>query len=196
MRTRLRPAYTPEELEQVYPRTYNSTTHVDHLIRVEATAAVGSWFTHREAHRGSRVGRVADLSCGDRAVATALWKHMSPGETDWVFGDLVYSPYNHYTGPIEQTIEQIPPVDLFILSETLEHLDDPDAVLHRIRVKTRFLLLSTPIGETGTDNPEHYWGWDVDGVAETLARAGFNPLVCNRLELIDRYYDFQIWACQ
>jgi 2-polyprenyl-3-methyl-5-hydroxy-6-metoxy-1,4-benzoquinol methylase len=88
-------------------------------------------------------------------------------------------------------------VDLFICSETLEHLDDPVEVLKQIRQKTKYLLLSTPHARFDDNNLEHYWAWDKDGIAELLAQADFEPIQFHLLELADDYYyDYQIWVCQ
>jgi hypothetical protein len=124
-----------------------------------------------------------------------MHRFFPPGFTRYIYGDLVHDVKNHLVGPIEETVFKLEPVDLFVCSETLEHLDDPDRVLALIRKRTKYLLISTPIGEYHTENPEHYWGWDVDGVRAMVDKAGFKPLVINELYLPGRYYDFQIWAC-
>ena len=110
------------------------------------------------------------------------------------FGD--YAPGYEITGHIDDTIKEIPKVDLFICSETLEHLDDPDATLKAIRAKTKYLFISTPNGEDNDGNPEHYWGWDNEDIKEMLVNAGFEPEVYYLLELKEYLYDFQMWICK
>ena len=83
-------------------------------------------------------------------------------------------------------------------SETIEHLDDPETTLSKIRTKTKALILSTPDGETGQSNPEHYWGWDMEGIRELLTSTGFSPAVSSRLEFIEPAftYNYQIWGAR
>lgn len=186
MRTRLRPAPAPDELAKLYAAPHDHLRFADHVYRVDVTSALAH-------HLVAPGGTVADLSCGNALIARRL--QASHGAR-LVLGD--YAPGYEHTGPIEQTIEQIDPVDLFICSETIEHLDDPDAVLARIRAKTRTLLLSTPDGETGTGNPEHVWGWDAEAVEKMLRDAGFVPDVHTTVDLrpAGGEYAFQIWACR
>jgi hypothetical protein len=173
----------PEQLAQVYRAPHDHTRWADHLLRVDVTIQVARWLA---ALNGCR--SVADLSCGDAAIARAL-------DMDTVIlGD--FAPGYEHQGPIEDTLDRIGPVDLFVCSETVEHLDDPDAVLKQIHTKARCLVLSTPVGETGDGNPEHYWGWDTDDVAAMLVGAGWRTVSLTEIKLRPNWvYDYQIWAC-
>lgn len=182
MRVRLRPAHTPDQLTEIYAQPHDHTPWIDHHLRVGVTIEFCRWFNR------CGVQSVADLSCGDATIARAL-----NAETV-TLGD--FAPGYELTGPIEETIHSLQPVDLFVLSETLEHLDDPDAVLKEIRTKTRYLVLSTPEGETSAGNVEHYWGWDSAEVESMLAAAGFTPEIHTVLNLREYGYDFQIWGCR
>ena len=66
-RQRLRPAYTPAQLADVYAAPHRHAGWDDHRLRVAATLAVASWFTTEYA-----LDRIADLSCGDAAIAEGL----------------------------------------------------------------------------------------------------------------------------
>lgn len=181
MRIRLRET---ADFNALYTNIYDHTRWNDHKVRVRVTAGMAAWF--------SNINTVADLSCGDAAIVQFI-SQITPLERTYL-GDYV-SGYE-FTGPIEQTIDQIPHVDLFVLSETLEHLHDPDLVLKKIREKTTYLILSTPDGETGTDNPEHLWGWDTQEIESMLRFAGFTPNCFVSLSFpINPYYTFQIWGC-
>ena len=186
MRTRLRPAHGPDELAAIYATPHVHDKWSDHRLRVSTSIDIGRWLITEAA---APVVSVADLSCGDATIARAL------NLPTTILGD--YAPGYDVTGPIEDTIHTIPPVDLFVLSETLEHLDDPDQTLTDIRGKARFLLLSTPDGETDPHvNPEHYWGWDTDTIGHMLTTAGFSPVVMTVLRLPEYVYDYQIWGCR
>src|SRR5213076_938668 len=140
MRMRLRPAYSEAELAELYPVPHDHTRWPDHLLRVAETIKLA-----RELVPEPLV--VADLSCGDAAIARALDAEIT------ILGDL--APGYEITGPIERTILPVPSADLFICSETVEHLDDPDTVLKHIRKRCRALVLSTPLAEFTPVNPEH-----------------------------------------
>jgi hypothetical protein len=188
MRKRLRPMPDKATLDQLYSKPHDHTLWDDHRIRVDVTGALAHHLTPDK-------GVVADLSCGDAMIARRL--SQSHGAR-LILGD--YAPGYEYTGPIEETIGKLADreADLFICSETIEHLDDPDAVLAAIRRKTGRLLLSTPDGEDDDHNPEHVWGWDAEAVEAMLGVAGFEPIVHTTVDL--RHgggeYAFQIWACR
>lgn len=178
-RIRLRPPYSPDELAEVYPAPHDHTRWEDHRVRVAVTAA----FVRTCA---GEVARAADLSCGD---GTILWAVQAEKR---LFGD--FAPGWPITGPIEQTIHQIEPVDVFICCETVEHLDDPDAVLAAVRRKTRSLVLSTPVGAWDDGNPEHYWAWSRAGVEEMLERASFRTAVYGSVDFTPAGpYNFGLW---
>ena len=181
MRVRLREKYTDVELGQIYDKKHEHTQWNDHRIRVSSTIALARWIS-------DEVKSVADLSAGDASVINAL-----DVETKYI-GD--YVPGYEYTGMLEETLELIPDVDLYICTETIEHIDDPDALLRQIRRKSKMLILSTPIGETGTKNSEHYWGWSDQDIEEMLSDAGWKPRMKQNLYFQGIYdYDFQTWLC-
>lgn len=181
MRVRLRPKYSDGELARIYATPHQHSQWFDHKLRVQTSIGMLKAFDFNSA---------ADLSAGDASIINALQLK------DRHIGD--YAPGYQYTGAIEDTIGQIPKVDLFICSETLEHLDNPDAVLAEIRKKTRWLFLSTPIGENNAENPEHYWGWDTEGIEEMLESAGFETKYLTILNLIgpEYKYDYQMWVAK
>lgn len=188
-RTRLRPKHSDEVLRQIYATPHDHTQWADHLLRVEVTTKIAQWVARQ---KGLSSFSMADLSCGDAAIANAVGSQIRH------LGD--FAPGYQYTGPIEKTIYQIPDVDMFICSETIEHLNDPDEVLYQIGQKAQTLIVSTPVGETN-DNPrdenvEHYWGWDIVDVVDMLENAGWEVIVSNVLELPGWTYDYQIHGCR
>lgn len=180
-RTRTRPAYSPAELEEVYSSPWAmDEAWLDHVARRDATLSV--------MNNNSRpVMYAADLSCGDSYFAD----HFQVG-VRWYLGD--YAEGYQFQGPIEETIDRVPHVDLFLLCETLEHLDDPELVLRKIRAKTHTLVLSTPKMTCFDENPQHYWAWDDEAVLEMLLAAGFSPAEYKETRP-DIGYVFQVWRC-
>ena len=182
MRQRLRPAYTDEELAKVYQVPHDHTQWSDHRLRVQMTIAFASWFKD--------VKTIADLSAGDATIINSL-----EADTRYI-GD--FAPAYDFVGVVDDTLDEIPKVDLFICSETIEHLDNPEATLAKIRAKTRYLIVTTPIGESNDNNPQHYWGWDEAGVKELLVGAGFEPVIYSALHFENPglIYDYQLWGCK
>lgn len=177
-RERLRPAWSDAELAEMYAEPHDHRRWGDHEVRVSFTVASGLRLA------GPGVASAADLSCGNGSILEAMpaaVKH---------YGD--FAPGYDITGPIERTIEQIPDVELFVCCETIEHLDDPDAVLKAIRAKTSLLLLSTPVDAWDDGNAEHYWAWDREAVEAMLTEAGFT--VRDYTEVAPSYR-FGIWGC-
>jgi hypothetical protein len=192
-RIRLREAYSPERLAELYATPHEHTKWADHRARVAVTVQIA------RALAGD-IETAADLSCGDAAILRHLQMaaDVTPGapKLDIHLGD--FAPGYPYRGPIEETIGQIPDVDLYVCSETIEHLDDPDLVLKAIRPKTECLVLSTPVECWQDRNPEHYWAWDRAGVEEMLHDAGFTVAVYAGLDLRPGggEYEFGIWGCR
>jgi hypothetical protein len=111
------------------------------------------------------------------------------------YGD--FAPGYPVHGPVEDTLPNLGTVDLLIMSETLEHLDDPDAVLRLARSACRTLVMSTPTNEWdahGDGNREHYWSWGLDDIAHMLLAAKFGDLTMRYLPL--GYYDYQLWVAR
>lgn len=182
---RLREAHPPERLAEIYEKPHKHTPWLDHRERVKSTTDLARSFgPFRSA---------ADLSCGDAAVVNAL-EVQGPR----YLGDI--APGYAFHGPIESTVNEIPVVDLFVCCETLEHLDNPEAVLRAIRAKVSgVFVVSTPVGAWDDDNTEHYWAWSKQDVEDMLAAAGFEPAVYHEVDLSGHgtcyVYTFGIWGC-
>jgi hypothetical protein len=181
----LRPFYTPEETAELYAEPYDHARWEQHRERVGRTVELLDHFAHTlNAHT------VADLSCGDGAIVCGSRHPWSAV----ILGD--FAPGFDHIGRIERTIHEIPTVDVFVLSETLEHVERPAELLAAIRQKARHLLLTTPHAEFDDRNPEHYWGWDKAGIQELLDGAGWRP---DHFELFTpqsgNWYTYQIWTC-
>jgi hypothetical protein len=183
-RKRLRPAHSDEDLRRIYRTPHDHRRWRDHHLRVDVTTAVAQWMTP------GGVQSAADLSCGNGAVLQAVQAKRK------YFGDL--APGHEYQGPMEETLGDIPAVDLFICSETIEHLDDPDTVLARIRQQARGLVLSTPVDAWHDTNDEHYWAWSREGVEDMLTAAGWrlHAYATADFRQLGLPYCFGIWGVQ
>lgn len=186
-RLRLREAHSPEVLASMYATPHDSARFgVGTRLRVEMTIGFG-----QAVWPGVESMLVADLMCGDARIASNLG--LAP-----ILGDL--APGYPITGPIEATIEQLPDVDLVVLSEALEHLDDPAAVLAAIRERSARLLVTTPLDAwfDASENPEHYWAWDRQGVEHLLGMAGWTVQAFASLDTrpLGELYHYGMWALQ
>lgn len=198
MRIRLRPAHGETALAELYARPHRHDCWPDHVVRVEETIRLG-----RELIEVTGFPDViADLSCGDAVIARALAQD-SPGAMPpaqpprVVLGDL--APGYDLHGPIEVTLRQLAYAGLLICTETIEHLDDPDAVLALARTRAAALLLSTPAGEEGALNPEHYWSWNQADVGLMLVAAGWAPVLQRDASWAGEDghpWAYQIWGCR
>jgi hypothetical protein len=188
MRRRLRSLPRAAEMALIYALPHRHDRWDDHVTRVDVTSSIGMRWC-------SQGGIVADLSCGDGEIACRI-AQINGGST--VLGD--YAPGYPITGPIEETVDTVPDggADLWVCCETIEHLDDPDAVLAAIRAKARWLLLSTPEGDVGPGNLaniEHLWAWDSEAVEAMCHAAGWSPQVHAVLDFRPSGVEacYQIW---
>lgn len=193
MRQRKRPAYSPEELNRLYavPRQ-PAECYADHPelancqnpgLVDELTIAMGLGF--------GTVASIADMSCGSGEIPRRLGAH---SDIEPILGD--FGPGWEYHGPISETVQQLPVVDLFVLAQTLEHLDDPDADLALIRAHCRYLLLATSVDEVELVE-DHYWSWSRDDVEEMVRAAGFTTSGYIDIDLTAHWYPhcrFGVWA--
>lgn len=184
----------------MYAVPHDHSRWPDHVMRVKATIDLGKDMLAARLPRPQSVV-IADLSCGDGTIARALSAYVARSLPDIparvILGDL--APGWEMHGPVESTIEELTHVDLIVCTETVEHLEDPDAVLRRMRAKAGLLILSTPDDETPGINREHLWTWDQDGVREMLAAAWWQPFMSRTVTWEDGNgwkWAYQIWGCE
>lgn len=180
--TRLRPAPTGDELAAMYASPHDHRAYgAGHDLRVRVSVAIGLWLAD-----DCGASAVADLTAGAGFIARALCP--SP-----VLGDL--APGLPICGPIEATLPDLDPVDIYVCTETLEHLDDPESVLDLIRERARRLLVSFPHCDGPDINTEHLWQWTEAEAEGLLVAAGWRPLTSLVLEVPDGPYRYSIWGC-
>lgn len=187
----LRPFWSDEELRRIYDHMYDHTNWQDHKKRIKTTIDIATMFAEGEHWHSA-----ADLSCGDGAIIKGLYAN---GVIDFaVMGDFVPAAHTHpkFVGKIEDTVKELqaeyPPFDLYVFSETMEHLEAPQEMLFSLRDVAKNMILSTPIDEDHQDNPEHYWSWGVQDVGDMLNTAGWTSKDVHILE--GPWYNFQIWT--
>lgn len=64
--------------------------------------------------------------------------------------------------------------DVVVLSEVLEHLVDPVALLKKLRGKSRWLVVSCPSQENEFQHYEfHLWAWDMNSFRHMFEKLGY-----------------------
>jgi len=182
----LREFYTAKELIEVYPTPHDHVIYGrGHGIRVNVTIQLAKDMAYQAEAKS-----VADLSCGNGAIAKAL------NADKTILGD--YAEGYEYSGPLEVNLKKIENVDLYICSESLEHVEDPSSVLKLIRSKSQTLVLSTPIDAWYDTNEEHYWAWGKQDVEMLLRNAGWTPDVFVMLDttVFGEPYIYAMWGCK
>jgi hypothetical protein len=173
---KLRPFYDDETLARIYSVAYDHTVWPEHRERVDDTVRI----TQRliDAHD---IKTAADWSAGDRAITGRL---IGLTLLDTADGDLARA--------LRENVDQW---DLFICTETIEHLEAPWTVLEEIAKITRFIVLSTPLDEQpDIDNYEHYWSFTQHDVRDLLEQAGFVDLHPTYLTGSGWTYTYQVWT--
>lgn len=183
MRVRRREKMSDDEFAATYDHMFTGVAWPGHAERFDQTAAfIRPFLTYEDDEW------IADLACGDASIVARLT------HSHVILGDFVPAPHVQLVGDIMQLVCMIPDVRVFIATEIIEHLDDPDEFLRRVREKTQILILSTPLDETVEDNwHEHYWTWDKEDIGAMLEQAGFKT-VLGYEEHTNYGFTFQQWA--
>lgn len=177
-------------------------TWLDHILRVQLTAGLIAWMTP---------DTVCDPACGDGTIVAAA-HHIRPIAGAYLAD--ISRPNFYHVGtamreylptetrvacqPIEETLREPNFYDMVVLTEILEHVEDPVAILRLAHDRSRTLVASSPMirPDQIDDNAEHLWQFDVLGYREMLEEAGWEPLACVPASLFPSQfiYDFQIWG--
>lgn len=182
----LRPFHPIEKLQEIYRTPHDHSIYGrGHGVRVNTTIQIAKDMAYQVGARS-----VADLSCGNAAIARALEMERT------ILGD--FANGYEYSGPLEQNILHIENVDLYICSESLEHVEEPQLVLSLAREKSKALVLSTPLDSWFDTNEEHYWAWNRNGVETLLKNADWTPDIFAMLDttVFGEPYIYGIWGCK
>ena len=183
---KLREFHDAKELAKIYATPHDHAIYGrGHGIRVNMTIQLAKDMAYQAEAKS-----VADLSCGNGAIARALDIEKT------ILGD--YAEGYEYSGLLEVNLKKIENVDLYICSESIEHVEDPGLILNLIRSKSQTLILSTPIDSWYDDNPEHYWAWGRQDVEMLLKNAGWTPDVFIMLDttVFGEPYIYGMWGCK
>lgn len=174
----------------------------DHVLRLLVTAGAIAWLNPET---------VLDPACGDASIVKAAHK-LSPikkaflGDISqpqiakhWGY-DFGFEAALYPTEAMELLNDLAIKVDVVVLTEILEHVEDPDAVVAAARAKGKYLVASSPINESeSVGNHEHVWTWDEAGYREMLEAAGWKPKAYTEIAFPKGSgypYTYQLWVCE
>jgi 2-polyprenyl-3-methyl-5-hydroxy-6-metoxy-1,4-benzoquinol methylase len=170
----------------------------DHQARTLVTAALIAWLKPQS---------VMDPACGDGSIVMTADRLHSIQFAH--FGDISKPNIDHVIETsgkgrgwsfrccaTDDRITDVSSVDVMVLTEILEHLDDPDHTLRLARGKARYLIASSPEmrPDQVDDNPEHLWMFDREGYGSMLIDADWRIQQYTHLGF-RTMYDFGIWVC-
>lgn len=177
----------------------------DHILRINVTAALISWFTP---------DTVLDPACGDGTIVASA--HRIRPITAAHLTDISMPNFYHVGTTMRpylptqmscgckdlmDTLYENRYFDLVVLTEILEHVEDPVAVLRLARERAKHLVASSPLfadDRIMDTNPEHLWQFDAVGYEEMLKEGGWNPLTFIPISFTDPGYPytFQLWGAK
>lgn len=178
---KLRRFYNPSQLTQIYSHTYSPDSWPEHRERVARTIEIAQQLIDEYELKS-----VADLSCGNGAIVDALR-----------VADKLKNDISTAGTSIEERVLMMEPVDLFICTETIEHIEAPWTVLEHVAQRTKWLLLSTPLDEDPSiGNYEHYWSFELRDVMTMLDHSTFYAASYELLGKPHWTYSYQIWTAR
>jgi hypothetical protein len=185
--------YTEDELYKLYEQVggpKNNTVPrepVEHNTHPNVAISLGLGL--------GKLDSIADMSAGAAEIPRGI---AEASDIEPLLGD--YAEGYEYRGKLGDTVPQLGVVDLFVCTETLEHLDDPFEDLKLIREHCEHLLVTTPIDEPEDEESwGHMWVWSKSDVDMLLTEAGFETLAFVLLDMRPLWYDhcaFGMWICR
>jgi 2-polyprenyl-3-methyl-5-hydroxy-6-metoxy-1,4-benzoquinol methylase len=167
------------------------------------TGALISWF---------RPDTVIDPACGDGTIVAAAHRvrpiagayltdismpnfyHVGSTMRQYLPGQMTCA-----CKPIEETLSEDRYFDLVVLTEILEHVEDPVGILRMARERAKVVVASSPLFTdhmTIDRNPEHLWQFDAMGYEEMLKEGGWDPITFIPISFSNPgfEYTFQLWG--
>lgn len=140
--------------------------HLDQPMHRARLLAVAR--TIREMHPES----VTDLGCGDGGLLSLIRDIPSRGYDfqpanmeGWTERQVTARALDFVAHP-----EDIVWGELTVITEVLEHLADPHGMVELISRNSKYIVASSPYGETAEHHAEeHAWGWDMHGYQQMFS---------------------------
>lgn len=188
------------------PEWYEGREHAPHREqpphwdRMDAAADLVT-----KAVRDFDVCSVVDLGAGDGGLLGTVVKHCEGFlPADRFHGYDLMEPnvmYGQITRGIDVRLgnfltEDIEWCHLTLITEVLEHLEDPHAAVRMIAEHSDYIVASSPVTETSESHtPEHAWCWDAEGYEALLAQGGYTDVLEIRM-VENGDMGFQVWLAR
>lgn len=195
MRTRLRRSITAD-----YQVVRDNFTWTDHVLRLMVTAGAVAWLKPES---------VIDPACGDASIVEhahrlspilrAELNDLSVPQIALLWGKEFGFKANLGNGDAAAFLESVDSADVVVLTEILEHVEDPDRLVALARAQGKYLVASSPINEEqDVGNHEHVWAWDQLGYRQMLEAGGWKPRAYIEIAFPTPGfpYTYQLWVCE
>jgi hypothetical protein len=165
-------------------KTREHAPHVDqwhHRPRMEAAAAMATRAVTQHGFRS-----LVDLGAGDGGLLSLLKRSLKGisafDAVEGMWGYDLMSVNCDYARAVRMVDvryldfvdEPIDWGDLTTITECLEHLQYPHAMVRRIGMYSKAIVASSPSNETSESHDEcHAWVWDMDGYRDLIEQGGF-----------------------
>ena len=168
--------------EEPFPFTaewYETREHAPHL---EQPAHMGRLHKTAElvnfAVDNYNAQSVVDLGCGDGGLLSLLEGKVKAWGYDLMQANVEAAKHRMVVVSFGDFInEPIEWGDLTVITECLEHLEDPHSVVKLIASHSRLIVASSPVSETAEwHDPVHAWAWDAEGYGNLIKSAGFEVI--------------------
>lgn len=191
-----------ERLSVEKPPEYNAVRNnfswPDHAARTFVTAGLIAWLAP---------DFIWDPACGDASILEASYR-LRPFRQAFL-SDIsepqiaALSP----SFPHQKNVEDLLGGEFFIaaafksncivLTEILEHLEDPAQTLRQARAAFSAIVASVPIGDPENGgNHEHLWSWDEAAFEAELRETGWTPIETSTVRLPGVGGNSQIWVAR
>lgn len=168
----------------------------DHVMRLLVTAGAIAWLDPKS---------ILDPATGDASIIKAAHRlapleHAHLGDVSTAqIADLWGQDFGFRcelsAGDALEFMRRHKKHDVVVLTEILEHVEEPEELLRLAREKGNYLVASSPLNETDRSNHEHLWSWTEAAYRQMLIDTGWRPMVYIPIQFSDYPYTFQLWVC-
>ena len=162
--------------ETTYPSTYDYHKDRERAPHLEQNWHRGRLFMAAKFIRKANPRSVVDLGCGDGGLLSLIKDIPSWGydfcpanQEGWEergvtaeFADVFNTDFEPKWG------------ELVVMTEVLEHLENPHAVVEWVARNATYFVASSPLNERPEDHGdelhEHLWAWDKEGFTEMIGK--------------------------